>query len=43
MNLTEKRQKLIHGLSNRTRLMVLEALRDKEMTVTELLDETKAG
>lgn len=43
MNLTEKRQKLIHGLSNRTRLMVLKALRDKEMTVTELLDETKAG
>ncbi|MEG1283999.1 MAG: transcriptional regulator, partial [Lactococcus sp.] len=35
MNLTEKRQKVIHALSNTTRLNVLEALREKEMTVTE--------
>lgn len=43
MNLTEKRQKVIHALSNTTRLNVLEALREKEMTVTELLNKTKSG
>lgn len=43
MNLTEKRQKVIHALSNTTRLNVLEGLREKEMTVTELLNKTKSG
>ncbi|MCH4176543.1 MAG: metalloregulator ArsR/SmtB family transcription factor [Streptococcaceae bacterium] len=39
MNQIQKRMKLIHGLSNETRLEVLELLKSGEQTVSELLDK----
>ena len=39
MNQNQKRLKLIHGLSNETRLQVLEILKEGENTVSELMEK----
>ncbi|MEK5080419.1 metalloregulator ArsR/SmtB family transcription factor [Solibacillus sp. FSL W7-1436] len=36
---TDMKVKLIHGFSNKTRIKILECIKNKEKTVTEIVDE----
>ena len=33
--------KLIHGFSNKTRIQILESIKDQEKTVSQIVEETK--
>ena len=35
--------KLIHGFSNKTRLQILECIKDEEKTVSQIIEDTKAS
>jgi len=39
----ELKLKFIHGFSNKTRLQILESLKDKEKTVTHIVEELKGN
>lgn len=39
----ELKIKFLHGLSNKTRIQILECIKEKEKTVSQIVDEVKAS
>ena len=39
----DKKKKLIHGFSNKTRIQILECIKEQEKTVSQIVEETKGN
>lgn len=39
----DNKMKLIHGFSNKTRIQILECIKDEEKTVSQIIEETKGN